>query len=193
RLWEYVIQKSHAHPKLMESIEILKDFELIGAGTPIFKSRAIFLCDPLDQYRPEALHFRKMVSTFKSKKIREGYGKLILYPDTKIHPFYATQDFKRLAKKFPESQICTYNQFLGIIPSEVSDIFPAAHNLSAKLTAYHANDFLCFVKSLKNFLTNNKFEEIVIVADPFMKSILKYNKSLLKGLDAKVFDSVRDM
>ena len=193
RLWEYVIQKAHAHPKLMESMEILKDFELIGAGTPIFKPKAIFLCDPLDQYRPEALHFRKMVSTFKSKKNRESHRKLILYPDTKIHPFYATQDFKRLAKKFPGSQICTYNPFLGIIPSEVSDIFPAAHNLSAKLTAYHANDFLCFVESLTHFLTNNKFEEIVIVADQFMKSILRNNKSVLKGLVAKVFDSVRDM
>jgi 7-cyano-7-deazaguanine tRNA-ribosyltransferase len=193
RLWEYVIQKSHAHPKLIESMEILKDFELIGAGTPIFKPKAIFLCDPLDQYRPEALHFRKMVSTFKSKKNRESHRNLILYPDTKIHPFYATQDFKRLAKKFPGSQICTYHPFLGIIPSEVSDIFPAAHNLSAKLTAYHANDFLCFVESLTHFLTNNKFEEIVIVADQFMKSILKNNKSVLKGLGAKVFDSVRDM
>src|ERR671918_1951611 len=193
RLWEYVIQKSHAHPKLMESIEILKDFELIGAGTPIFKSRAIFLCDPLDQYRPEALHFREMVSTFKSKKNREGHRKLILYPDTKIHPFYATQDFKRLAKKFPGSQICTYNPFLGVIPSEVSDIFPAAHNLSVKLTAYHSNDFLCFVESLTHFLTNNKFEGIVIFADQFMKSILKNNKSVLKGLDARVFDSVKDM
>ena len=193
RLWEYVIQKSHAHPKLMESIEILKDFELIGAGTPIFKPKAIFLCDPLDQFRPEALHFRKMVSTFKSKKNRESNRKLILCPDTKVHPFYATQDFKSLAKKFPGSQICTYNPFLGIIPSEISDIFPAAHNLSVKLTAYHANDFLCFVESLTHFLTNNKFEEIVILADQFMKSILKSNKSVLKGLDVKVFDSVRDM
>jgi 7-cyano-7-deazaguanine tRNA-ribosyltransferase len=193
RLWEYLIQKSHAHPKMMESIEVVKDFELIGAGTPIFKPKAIFLCDPLDQYRPEALHFRKMVSTFESTKNRGGYKKLILYPDTEVHPFYATQDFKRLAKKFPGSQICTYNQFLGIIPSEVSDIFPAAHNLSAKLTVYHVNDFICFLESLTQFLTNNRFGEIVIFADQFMKSILENNRSVLKGLNAKVFDSVRDI
>src|ERR671911_1552977 len=181
RLWEYVIQKSRAHPKLMESIEILKDSNLLGPGTPIFKQKAIFFYDPLDQHRPEALHFRKMVSGFKSTKSDGGQGKLILHPDSSVHPFYATRDFKKLAKKFPGSQICTYNPFLGIIPSEISDIFPAAHNLSVKLTAYHANDFLCFVESLTHFLTNNKFEEIVILADQFMKSILKYNKSVLRG------------
>jgi 7-cyano-7-deazaguanine tRNA-ribosyltransferase len=190
RLWEYVIQKSRAHPKLMESIEILKDFELIRAGTPVFKRKAIFFYDPFDQYRPEALHFRKMVSAFKSAKNHRGHKRLILYPDSKLHPFYATQDFKKLAKKFPGSQICTYNQFLGVIPSEISDIYPAAHNLFSKLTAYHADDYTSFVVSLRTFLTNNKFEEIVILADEFMKNILSNNKSILRKFNAKILDRI---
>jgi len=193
RLWEYVIQKSRAHPKLMESIEILKDSNLLGPGTPIFKQKAIFFYDPLDQYRPEALHFRKMVSAFKSTKSDGGQGKLILYPDSSVHPFYATRDFKKLAKKFPKAQICTYNRFLGIIPSEISDIFPAAHNLSAKLTTYHANNYNTFLESLKEFLTKNEFEEIVILADQFMKNIITNNKSALKKFNTKVFDRVGDI
>jgi 7-cyano-7-deazaguanine tRNA-ribosyltransferase len=193
RLWEYVIQKSRAHPKLMESIEILKDSNLLGPGTPIFKQRAIFFYDPLDQHRPEALHFRKMVSGFISTKSDGGQGKLILYPDSSVHPFYATRDFKKLAKKFPEAQICTYNRFLGIIPSEISDIFPAAHNLSAKLTTYQANNYNTFVESLKEFLTKNEFEEIIILADQFMKNIITNNKSVLKKFNTKVFDRVGDI
>jgi 7-cyano-7-deazaguanine tRNA-ribosyltransferase len=193
RLWEYVVQKSRAHPKLMESIEILKDFNLLGPGTPIFKQKAIFFYDPLDQHRPEALHFRKMVSGFKSTKSDGGQGKLILHPESSVHPFYATRDFKKLAKKFPEAQICTYNRFLGIIPSEISDIFPAAHNLSAKLTTYQANNYNTFVESLKEFLTTNEFEEIVILADQFMKNIITNNKSVLKKFNTKVFDRIEDI
>src|ERR671911_700927 len=151
RLWEYVVQKSRAHPKLMESIEILKDFNLLGQGT------------------------------------------LILHPDSSVHPFYATRDFKKLAKKFPEAQICTYNRFLGIIPSEISDIFPAAHNLSAELTTYQANNYNTFVESLKEFLTKNEFEEIVILADQFMKNIITNNKSVLKKFNTKVFDRIEDI
>jgi 7-cyano-7-deazaguanine tRNA-ribosyltransferase len=134
-----------------------------------------------------------MVSGFKSTKSDGGQGKLILYPDSSIHPFYATREFKKLAKKFPGAQICTYNRFLGIIPSEISDIFPAAHNLSAKLTIYRANNYNTFVESLKEFLTKNEFEEIVILADQFMKNIITNNKSVLKKFNTKVFDRVEDI
>src|SRR5918994_390787 len=142
---------------------------------------------------PEAYHFRKMVSGFKSTKNHEGHRKLVLHPDSSVHPFYATRDFKKLAKKFPEAQICTYNRFLGIIPSEISDIFPAAHNLSAKLTTYQANNYNTFVESLREFLTTNEFEEIVILADQFMKNIITNNKSVLKKFNTKVFDRIEDI
>ena len=46
RLWEYVIQKSRAHPKLMDAVEMLKTSELLRQGTPLFKQKAIFLFDP---------------------------------------------------------------------------------------------------------------------------------------------------
>ena len=194
RLWEYVIQKARAHPKLMEAIEILKNFELLGQGTSLFKQRAVFFYDPLDQYRPEAVNFRKMVSEFRSKKNYSGGRKLILYPESNIHPFYATYDFRKLAKNFPDAQICTYNQFLGIIPAEISDIFPAAHNLAAKkLTTYQTNDYPSFVASLKEFLTENNFNQIIIVADQFIKSIITNDRTLLKNLDAKVIDYGKDV
>src|ERR671920_471111 len=171
RLWEYVMQKARAHPKLMEAIELLKTFEYIEEGTPIFKEKAVFFYDPIDQYRPEAKRFRNIVSKFASLKNKK---KLVLYPDSDIHPFYSTRIFLQLAKKFPDSQICTYNPFLGIIPSEISDIFPAAHNLSCKKSANHSNpkNYPSFIESLDLFIVNNNFEEIIIVADTFMRQIV---------------------
>lgn len=188
RLWEYVIQKSRAHPKLMDAVEMLKNSELLRQGTPLFKQKAIFLFDPIDQFRPEAVHFRQMVSKFRSRIRHKGVRTLILYPEHGLHPFYSTQDFKQLAKKFPDAQLCTYNRFLGIIPAEISDIFPAAHNLTAKLMTYQTNDYPSFVESFKEFLTNNKFDEVIIIADQFIKSMITNDGSVLGKINAKVID-----
>jgi 7-cyano-7-deazaguanine tRNA-ribosyltransferase len=192
RLWEYVMQKAHAHPKLMEAMELFKTFEYLDEGTPIFKRKAVFFYDPIDQYRPEAKRFRNIVSKFASLKNKKK--KLVLYPDSDIHPFYSTRVFLQLTKKFPDAQICTYSPFLGIIPSEISDIFPAAHNLSCNRSTNHSNpkNYPSFIESLDRFIVNNNFEEIIIVADTFMRQIVNdqhYNNiPLIKKLNPKVFD-----
>jgi 7-cyano-7-deazaguanine tRNA-ribosyltransferase len=192
RLWEYVTQKCRAHPRLMESIEILKNFELLREGTALFKQRAIFFFDPIDQFRPEAVRFREMVSKFRFREKNCGDRRLILHPESHVHPFYMTQDFKKLAKKFPEAQICTYNQFLGIIPVEISDIFPAAHNLAAKMATYQTSDYPSFVDSFKEFLKKNEFDEVIVIADEFIKNLITDDRSILEKINAKVFDYVKN-
>jgi 7-cyano-7-deazaguanine tRNA-ribosyltransferase len=87
-----------------------------------------------------------------------------------------------LAKKYPESQICSYNRFLGIIPVEICDIFPAAHHLDlATENAQNAFDYPTFIDSLDKFLADNIFENILIIADDFMESVI--SNSHYKGID----------
>lgn len=192
RLWEYIMQKARGHPKLMEAMEIFENFELIEEGTPLFKEKAIFLYDPLDQYRPEVRQFRKTVSKFRTRNKQ----KLILYPESHIHPFYSTKDYFQIVKKFVNTQVCTYNPFLGIIPAEISDIFPASHNLISKsMSRYQVKDYSTFIESLNTFLAMNHFEEIIIVADHFMREIVKdeTNNFLIKKLNPKIFDYEQDI
>lgn len=166
RLWEYVMQKARAHPKLMEAIQIFKDVEMLQDGTSLFKKRAIFFYDSIDQHRPEAKRFRKVVARFQSSK-----KKLILCPEDKHHPFYSTRSYKDIVKKLPDAQVCSYSPFLGIIPAEISDIFPASHNLAPK-SIYRLEDYPTFVESLKEFAGG--FEEIAIIAtDDFIKQATK--------------------
>jgi len=186
RLWEYVMLKARAHPKLMKAVDLFKNFEFLEDGTPMFKGKAVFLYEPIDQYRPEARRFRKIVSTFRSVQRK----KLLLYPIMKIQPFYSTRDFVQLVKKFPDAQICVYNQFLGVIPVEICDIFPAAHHMSSATAPgkpHHAKDYPTFIESLDNFLVYNTFGEITIVADDFMHDLI-YNYSYQDKLNAKVLD-----
>ena len=57
RLWEYVIKKANAHPKLFEAIEIMtSNSKMFIDTTPKFKEKAIFLFSPVDQYRPCLLY-----------------------------------------------------------------------------------------------------------------------------------------
>ncbi|MER3407823.1 MAG: tRNA guanosine(15) transglycosylase TgtA [Nitrososphaera sp.] len=171
RLWEYVVQKARAHPKLWEAVQLFgsdDDFAFLADNTPAFKERAIFFFDAIDQHRPEAKRFRAMASSsFTSAKKK----KAVLFPEGEVHPFYATKGFKALARKFPDAQLCTYNPFLGVIPAEISDVFPASHNLTARLER-KAEDYPTFVESLASFASgnNNNFDEIIIVAaDDFVR------------------------
>lgn len=185
RLWEYVMHKARAHPKLMKAMDLFRSFEFLEDATPLFKDKALFLYDPIDQYRPEAVRFRRIVSTFR-QVVKKN---LVLYPIVQLQPFYTTRDFIQLVKRFPDAQICVYNQFLGVIPVEICDIFPAAHHLSSTNTATYnqAKDYPTFIESLDTFFAHNTFENITIVADDFMHDLL-YNNTYNDKLNAKVLD-----
>jgi len=184
RLWEHVLEKGRAHPKLMAALRIFKNLEIMKDGTPKFKKRAIFLFEPFDQYRPEAERFRGIVSNFKPANT----NKLILYPEVDIHPFYATTQYRLIKERLPDAQVCTYNRFLGIIPAEISDIFPAAHNLSLKnyVLPSQVEDYPMFKVSLEKFLSRNNFKEVIVVADEFIKEIIKDPN--IKALCTKILD-----
>src|SRR5262249_54542982 len=122
------------------------------------------------QYRPEAQRYRKIVSNFDSRKLR----KLIVFPEGKISPFYTTKAYSVLSQKYLDFLICTYNPFLGIIPAEISDIFPASHNLGIRELADKVHEFPTFVESFKNFLDSKKFEEIIIFANEFMRRMIEF-------------------
>lgn len=166
RLWEYCMVKARAHPKLMEAVRLFQDFEFLAEGTALFKDKAVFLYEPIDQHRPEVRRFREAVARCAAR----GKKKLVLCPEGELHPFYSARIYAQLRRAYPDGQICSYSPFLGIIPAEISDVYPAAHNVAAR-SQYSASDFPTFADSLARYLDSNGFEEIVIAAerDDFLK------------------------
>jgi 7-cyano-7-deazaguanine tRNA-ribosyltransferase len=180
RLWEYAVQKARAHPKLMEAIQLFKEIEMLEEGTPLFKERAIFFYTPVDQHRPEARRFRRAVEGFRTSKKH-----LILCPEGELHPFYSTKRFREIVKKFPDAQICSYSPFLGIIPVEISDVFPASHNLATR-TGHKPQDYPTFVDSLNRFVS--RFDNVAIVADDFMKEAV-----VTARLNARIVNDILEL
>ena len=172
RLWEYVIKKARAHPKLFEIIDVMtQNQEFLAQGTPKFKKKAIFLFDREDQYRPEVQSFHRMVRNFKSKK-----KKIIIIEETGTKPGYLSWQYVGLKKKikdFESFQVCQYNPLLGLIPIEISDIFPAAHHETARLK-FAPSESPVFEKTWNDFFANNKFLEIHYdEEDEFLKHFVK--------------------
>ncbi len=181
RLWEYVLKKARAHPKLFEIKEVFttnsKTFEI---STPKFKEKAIFLYDKDDQFRPEVSSFHTMVRKFKSDK-----NFLIILKEPQIKPGYLSKEYLTIKRKFKDIdsfQICYYNPQLGLIPNEISDIFPASHHETVR-GDFDSSDFVEFEKTWIKFFENNQFTEVFFdKKDEFLK---KFIKNLPKGIRRK--------
>ncbi len=184
RLWEYVIKKARAHPKLFEMIEVMtENYEFLGLSTPKFKEKAIFLFDKYDQFRPEVQSFHNIVRKFKSKK-----KKIMITKEYNTKPGYLSSQYIGLKKKlkdFDSIQVCQYNPQLGLIPIEISDIYPAAHHETSRVD-FDPKEFPTFEKTWQDFFKNNKFSEIHYDKnDKFLKHFIK---TLPKNIKKKSFD-----
>jgi len=172
RLWEYVLKKARAHPKLFEMINVLtENSNYLAVATPKFKEKAIFLYEKVDQYRPEIQSYHKTVRKFKSKK-----KTLIITKESNTKPAYLSHEYSSLKRKFKDIesiQVCQYSPHLGLIPLEISDIFPAAHHETSRLN-FDPKDFPTFENTWTKFFQNNQFSEVYFdKTDEFLKYFMK--------------------
>ena len=191
RLWEYILKKARAHPRLYEAVirALTNDdnAKMIMTGTAQFKPKAAFLFGPEDQYRPEAAAYRDMIRKFKTKK------KIVqIMPEAGTRPFYMSREYKdaqdNSAADTNHIQFCQYSPVLGIIPVELSDVYPAAHYESARTILDPAPDpdaYPEFAKVWDAFFAGNKFAEIRYdKKDKFLGHFARYLK--VKKTNAKL-------
>ena len=181
RLWEYTMKKARAHPKLFETIDvILNNTKFLQDGTPKFKEKAIFLFGPEDQYRPEIRRYHNYVKKFRTKK-----KIVVITKDPTIKPVFSSYGYKKLRRKFKDAdkiQFCNYNPFLGIIPIEISDVFPASHYVMTR-KEFEPEKFPTFLQIWIDFFNKNKFDAVYLPKDDLF---LKYFKKLIpKGITKK--------
>jgi 7-cyano-7-deazaguanine tRNA-ribosyltransferase len=125
RLWEYVRAKCSNHPMAFSAFKLaMSDTDYVDNGTSDLKDRGIFLNDMSDVLRPEIRrHFRKVQSLNLAKK-----SHLVLVPEPKTKPFLTSDLFSDLLKIVDPNTtlICCISPIFGIIPAEISDIFPVS-------------------------------------------------------------------
>ena len=173
RLWEYVMKKARAHPRLYETIDVfVNESKSFIPTTPKFKDKAIFLFSREDQFRPEVLSFHEMVRKFKTKK-----KTIAILDEFFFKPAYLAPEYFQIRKKFKEFkeiQFCQFNPFLGLIPLELSDIFPAANYVKSNIS-FNPQEFIVSETTWKIFFEKNKFTTIYLdKTNPFFKHFSKH-------------------
>ena len=178
RLWEYINKKIRAHPRLFECGEIFTNNPAYFAKTtPQFKNKAVFLFAKEDQFRPEVISYHNIVRKFKTKK-----KTLVITSEPTIKPAYLSREYTILKKKFDHAsvQFCYCNPFLGVIPFEISDIYPASHYVFTR-TEFRPEDFPIFEKTWNAFFAKNQFTTIHCNKnDKFIQSFVKSLPSRIK-------------
>jgi len=129
RLWEHAMQKMRAHPRLHEVIgALVSGTGTVSHGTPRFKARAAFLYGPEDAARPEVVAYHSMVRRFRTRKPR-----LCIVAEPPARPAYLDPAIARLEESLgADTQVCVYNEWLGPMPLELCDVYPAAHHVATR-------------------------------------------------------------
>ena len=139
RLWEYVRAKCSNHPSALEAFRTAARSEMpeIEIGTPRFKERGIFLFDEIDLLRPEVTRHRKRLSDIDLS----GKKHLVITPETKTKPFLNSDLFKEILDivDLENTLICYASPVFGLVPSEISDVFPISQ-VTHHLVSFPAKD-----------------------------------------------------
>ena len=182
RLWEYVMKKSRAHPRLYDAVMSAmtsgSNRRMLRVGTPQFKQKAAFLYGIEDQHRPEVEAYHEIVRNFRTDK-----KTVWIAQESHIKPGYMSREYRESYKgsRRPEDiQFCQYSPILGIIPIELSDVYPAAHHESAGLGIDPAR-CTAFADTWDAFFANNRFSEIRYdKGDGFLDHFAKRLKGIRK-------------
>ena len=130
---------------------------MFRAGTPQYKQKAAFLYGAEDQHRPEVAAYHDIVRKFRTRK-----SIVAITPESHTKPGYMSREYRELYRRSrggDDVQFCQYSPILGIMPIEISDVYPAAHHEQARVRVDPA---ACteFAKTWDAFFGNNGFAEI---------------------------------
>lgn len=167
RLWEYAMRKARAHPRLADAAAVLarEGGPAMVGTTPAFKPKAVFLFDALDQYRPEVAAYHRAVRAFSAR------GKAAVCVTARAgRPAYGSAALAALERAFDSDrsgvdggsaavQFCQYSPFLGLVPAELSDLYPAAHCVESGAPRDPAA-FPEFAATWEAFMAGNRFEAL---------------------------------
>ncbi|MGH9878436.1 MAG: DUF5591 domain-containing protein, partial [Nitrososphaerales archaeon] len=113
--------------------------------------------------------FRRMVQ----QNITSNKDTLVLLQEPNEHPFYVSGQYNQVRKVLngDNAQLAYYSPFLGVVPEEASDLFLAAHHVSAR-TEFKVDEFPTFVDAVTSYIKKNGFKRLIVVADDFVKDVL---------------------
>jgi len=169
RLWEQLEKRAHGHPSLLQALKKLKKYsEYLEQQSPVTKRSGIFYFTSLGLARPEVVRHRKRMLNRYSPPTKAKI--LLLLPQTQTKPFQNLKKYREIlieikrTNKIDNVHVCTYAAPFGIIPRELSEVYPLsqyeiASPLDSETVTYVA-------EQVGNYIEQTNYEKIMLLREP---------------------------
>jgi 7-cyano-7-deazaguanine tRNA-ribosyltransferase len=165
RLWELIEIRTRSHPSLLQAMKCFKKYKnFLEENTPSSKNHGIFFFGRDSTYRPEVVRYRKKI--IEDYKPPKNFKRMLLLPTSSNKPFIRNRLIKYLIRNFEsfkDLQICIYSIPFGIIPLEISDMFPLSQTEICTECNEEVKEDL--VRIITDYLIKNDYEKVMIYAD----------------------------
>ncbi|MCX8191797.1 MAG: tRNA-guanine transglycosylase, partial [Nitrososphaerales archaeon] len=184
RLWEYLRTKAQCHPRLWEAFALLHTYyRYLEDGTPLFKQRALFFFDYIDQMRPEVVRYNERL--LSDVEIPPERQILILIPEVDYDDLKRMSNLHRrldewLGSDSNKVQICLLSYAHGVIPEELADVYPLIQYESSLHADNRPEVLRSIVDRLKRFLMKRPFQKVILV------NRSKSHSSLIKMVQRRI-------
>ena len=171
RLWEYLIMRSHGHPSLLQAAKKIKDYgEILERYSPVSKRSGLFFFSSVDLVRPEIIRHRKRLSERYEQP--EDAEVLILLPSLSPRLTVKKKKYKRIIAKLCEElkisrdriHVCFYVLPFGIVPQEISDIYPLSQYEFALPPDAETIEYVA--QRIIEYVEKSRYKKIVMIWEP---------------------------
>lgn len=187
RLWELIEIRTKSHPSLLQAMSCFKKYKnFLEENTPSSKKHGIFFFGKQSTYRPEVVRYRKrIIEDYKSPR---NFKRMLLLPAPTNKPLIRNKFIKYLIRNlesFKDLQICTYSSPFGIVPLEISDMFPLSQTEICTESNEEVGEDI--IRAITNYLKKNDYKKIIMHSD---NKLWKKNKlkRIRKICDRKKID-----
>ena len=171
RLWEYLIMRSHGHPSLLQAAKKIKDYgEILERYSPVSKRSGLFFFSSVDLARPEIIRHRKRLSERYEQP--EDAEVLILLPSLSPRLTVKKKKYKRIIAKLCDElkisrdriHVCFYVLPFGIVPQEISDIYPLSQYEFALPPDAETIEYVA--QRIIEYVEKSRYKKIVMIWEP---------------------------
>lgn len=162
RLWELLEARARAHPSLLGALRKFSEYKLfLEKHSPVVKKKGIFFFGFEGLSRPEIVRHKVRLKENYVKP--EGSEVLVLLPAPKEKPFHKSPGVARLlaeAGRGPTVHLCFYATPFGLVPMELSDVYPLSQTEAAPLDK---ESLEASMKETSAFILKQKYPKVLLV------------------------------
>lgn len=162
RLWELLEARARAHPSLLGALRKFSEYKLfLEKHSPAVKRKGIFFFGFEGLSRPEIVRHKVRL---KENYVRpEGSKVLVLLPAPKEKPFHKSPGVARILAgvgRGPSVHLCFYATPFGLVPMELSDVYPLSQTEAAPLDK---ESLEASMEEASAFILKQKYPKVLLV------------------------------